>query len=140
MFYNQDRKNVTQLVPNNVWKVIYVDYKLKFPHFIFQEESLKDKLRDTLKELKTCTTNEKGAKMVVLQSDQVLEQLKSTNGHATWNVLKNDKLLWKVQPIRLIIPLLAFILVLFLTLHQMRQQCCHLYLVPHLWVHQLKNQ
>jgi hypothetical protein len=44
MFYGQDIKNVTQLVPNHVWKVIYVNYKLKFLDFVFQEESLKDKL------------------------------------------------------------------------------------------------
>jgi hypothetical protein len=33
-------------------------------------------------------TNEDGAKNVVLQNDHVLAQLKSTNGHATGNVLK----------------------------------------------------
>jgi hypothetical protein len=41
-----------------------------------------------LKKLNIGTTNEKGVEKVVLQSDHVLEQLKSTNGHATWNVLK----------------------------------------------------
>ncbi len=76
---------------------------MKFPNSIFQEESLKDRLQDTLKELNTSTTNEEGAEKVVLQSDQVLEQLKSTNGHATWNVLKNDRILWKVQSVYLII-------------------------------------
>jgi hypothetical protein len=37
-------------------------------------------------------------------------------------------------------PLLAFLQALFLALHKMRQQCHHIYLLPHLWVHQLKNQ
>jgi hypothetical protein len=65
MFYNQDKKNVTQFVPNHVRKVVYVDYKLKFLTSIFQKESLKNKLEDTLKELKANTTNEKGVERVV---------------------------------------------------------------------------
>jgi hypothetical protein len=50
MFYNQDRKNVTQLVPNHIWKAIYENYKLKFLTFISQKEILKNRLQDTLKE------------------------------------------------------------------------------------------
>jgi hypothetical protein len=69
------------------------NYKLKFPNFVFQEESLKDKLQNTLKELKTSKANKEGVKKVVLQSDQVLAQLKSTNGHATQNVLKRWQIL-----------------------------------------------
>jgi len=68
--------------------LFYVDYKFKFPDSVFQEESLKERLQDTLKELKISIVNEEGAKRVVLQSDQILEQLKSTDGHATRNVLK----------------------------------------------------
>jgi hypothetical protein len=44
MLYNWDRKNVTQLAPSHVWKVVCVNYKLKFPDFVFQKESLEDKL------------------------------------------------------------------------------------------------
>ncbi len=44
MFYNQDRKNVTQFTPNEVWKVVYIDYKLKYPNFTFQEDILKYRL------------------------------------------------------------------------------------------------
>jgi len=44
MFYNQDRKNVTRFIPNKVWKIVYVDYKLKYPNFTSQEEILKYKL------------------------------------------------------------------------------------------------
>jgi hypothetical protein len=69
MFYNQDRKNVTQLIPNHVWKVVYANYKLKFLTSIFQKESLKNRLQNTLKELKANTTNEEGVERVVLQSD-----------------------------------------------------------------------
>jgi hypothetical protein len=34
MLYNQNTKNVTQLIPIHVWKVIYVNYKL-IPQFYF---------------------------------------------------------------------------------------------------------
>jgi hypothetical protein len=43
-----------------------VDYKLKFLNFVFQDESLKDRLRNTFKESKTSIANEEGAKRVVL--------------------------------------------------------------------------
>jgi len=69
VFYNQDRKNVTQLIPNHVRKVVYETYKLKFLTSIFQKESLKNRLQDTLKELQANTTNEEGVERVVLQSD-----------------------------------------------------------------------
>jgi hypothetical protein len=36
-----------------------------------------------LKELKTCTKNEKGAKKAMLQNDEVLTHLEATYGHAT---------------------------------------------------------
>jgi hypothetical protein len=44
-----------------------------------------------LKILKTSTTNGKCAKKVMPQSDQVLTQLKTIDGHATWNVLKKQQ-------------------------------------------------
>jgi hypothetical protein len=44
MFYSQDKKNVTQFVPNEVWKVVYTYYKLKYFDLTFQEGSLKSRL------------------------------------------------------------------------------------------------
>jgi hypothetical protein len=44
--------------------------------FTFQEESLEDKLYDTLKELKIKTTNEGKVDRAMFQSDWVLAQLK----------------------------------------------------------------
>jgi hypothetical protein len=41
---------------------MYQDSKLQFLNFGFLEENFKDKLQDILKELKTCMTNEKGAR------------------------------------------------------------------------------
>ncbi len=51
------------------------------------------KLQNALKELKTKTSNEKGFQIIILQSDQVLAQLKATDGHATQNVFKRRKTL-----------------------------------------------
>jgi hypothetical protein len=48
-------------------------------------------LHKTLKFFKTSTTNEKGAKKPMLQSDQVLTQLKTTDGHAISNALKRQQ-------------------------------------------------
>jgi len=76
-----------------VWKVVYASYKLNFPKLDFQEETLKEKLqetlRKTLRELKTRTSNEEGSYIVVLQNEEVLVHLKSTNGHGMHNVLKH---------------------------------------------------
>jgi hypothetical protein len=54
----------------------------------FSKESFKNKLRDTLKEFKIGIMNEDGVERSMLQSDQILEQLKVTYGHATSNMLK----------------------------------------------------
>ncbi len=69
MLYSWNRKNVTQLILNQVWKVVYQESKLQFLDFGLLEENFKDKLQDILKELKTCMTNEKGEKKAMLQSD-----------------------------------------------------------------------
>jgi len=41
--------------------------------------------------LKELTSNEKGFQMIILQSDQVLAQVKTTDGHAIQNVFKRQK-------------------------------------------------
>ncbi len=42
------------------------NYKLNFPNSIFQKETLKNRLWNTLKELKTSIANEEGVERVVL--------------------------------------------------------------------------
>lgn len=71
MFYSWDRNNVTHLIPNQVWKVVYNDYKKQLLDFEFHFESLKDRLQECLKELKTNTSNEQGMKRTSLESDNV---------------------------------------------------------------------
>jgi hypothetical protein len=49
---------------------------------------LKDRLRETLKELKTGTNNEENPEKAILQNLEVFIQLQSTDGHAMRNVIK----------------------------------------------------
>lgn len=86
--YSKTKKHVTQLIPSIVWKAVYENYLQSYPESTLAEDTLKDRLRDTLKDLKTGTSNNDGAETVVLQSEEVLMRLKSTDGHATRNVLK----------------------------------------------------
>jgi hypothetical protein len=89
--YSRDRKQVTQLIPKAVWKSVYTAYLEAYPDSQFAEDTLKDRLRETLKELKTTgTSNEEGSDKKVLQNDEALAQLKTTtDGHATTrNALK----------------------------------------------------
>lgn len=86
--YSSTRKNVTQLIPSLVWKEVHLLYRNSFPDSPFSEETLKDRLRETLKELKTGTSNVDNASKVVLQDDDVLTRLKATKSHCGRNVLQ----------------------------------------------------
>lgn len=70
--YSSGKTNVTQLVPGKVWKMVYDQFLREHPGSKFQEDTLKDKLRETLKELKTGTSNEEGSEKAVLQPQDVL--------------------------------------------------------------------
>ncbi len=64
------------------------EYKKTYPNLVFHEDTLKDYLRNALKELKMGTSNEGGNERVILQSDEVLIQLKARIEHDTQNILK----------------------------------------------------
>ena len=78
---------MTQLVPRKVWKLVYEQFLREHPGSKFVEDTLKDRLLETLKELKTGTSNKEGYEKAVLQADDVLTRLRSTNSHATRNIL-----------------------------------------------------
>ena len=86
--YSSGKKNVTQLVPGKVWKLLYEQFLQEHPESKFAEDTLKDRLCETLKELKTGTSNEEGSEKAVLQADDVLTRLRGTDSHATRNILK----------------------------------------------------
>jgi hypothetical protein len=74
-----------------MWKHICINYQVHHSCFVFAIETSKDFLHDTLKELKTITSNGEGSKRATLQRDEVLECLRATYEHATKNVLKDVK-------------------------------------------------
>ena len=82
------KKASSQLVPSLVWKLVYADFIKEYPNSTWKEDSLKERLRCALAELKTGTSNEENADKAVLQPADFLEQLKVTNGHAKRNTLK----------------------------------------------------
>ena len=86
--YCRGRKQITQLVSSFVQNELFKEYKDHYTNFLFVKEILKDRLRETLKKIKTCTSNEDNSNKAILQCDEVLEQLKCTDGHAAQNVLK----------------------------------------------------
>lgn len=86
--YSKKRKNILQLIPSLVWKDVYMLYNSSFPESPFSKDTLRDRLRETSKELKTSTSNIENADTVVLQDDDVLTRLRATNNHAACNILK----------------------------------------------------
>ena len=86
--YSESRKNVSQLIPGAVWRLVYKEFIGVYPNSNFSEETLKKKVADELKSAKTGTSN-MGDGKATLQQDSVLEQLKLTPGHAKRNVLKH---------------------------------------------------
>ncbi len=66
VIYSKNKFKNTQLIPNVVWKAIYVSYKSDYLEIKFEEETLKERLWKTLQELKTRTSNEEGSNKVVL--------------------------------------------------------------------------
>jgi hypothetical protein len=83
---NMCKKQVVYLIFNVIWRLMYVNYQVKCLDFMFMEEALEEHLCDTLKELKMKNYNEEGLEMATLQSDQMLDGLKATNGYASRNV------------------------------------------------------
>jgi hypothetical protein len=64
--YNLDKKQIIQLTPTIMWKQIYIDYQVIHLDSYIVKETLKDKLQDILKELKTRASNEKGLEKATL--------------------------------------------------------------------------
>jgi hypothetical protein len=66
---SKDKFKSTQLIRNLVWSVVYGSCKSNYLKSKFQEETLKERLQKTLRELKTRTSNEEGSYIVVLQNE-----------------------------------------------------------------------
>ena len=53
------KTKITQLVPEKVWKLVYDQFLCEHPDSKFAEETLKERLWKTLKELKIGISNDK---------------------------------------------------------------------------------
>ncbi len=71
-----------------MWEVVFTNYKVTYTNSPFSNDILKDQLQDALKELKTRIFNKERNKRAMLQSGEVLTQLKGMDGHAIWNVFQ----------------------------------------------------
>jgi hypothetical protein len=69
-----------QLLPGLVWIPVYAEYWKYFPTSTFTEETLQDRLKETLKELKTGNSNQEGNEFAVTQDEEIMQQLKETTG------------------------------------------------------------
>ncbi len=97
--YSIGKKRMIWLIFIAMWKQIYINYQVIYLDSIFVEETLKDYLWDTLKELKIGISNEEVLEKKTLQCDQVLEWWKVINGDATRNILKRHQSLIDEAPI-----------------------------------------
>ncbi len=70
--YSNGKKNMTQLIPSTVWKLIYTNYVGAYLDFPFMEDTLKDHLQDVLKEFKIGNFNEKEFDKTILQLNEAL--------------------------------------------------------------------
>lgn len=64
-----------QLIPKKVWAEVYKDYLQYFPSSTFKECSLKDYLRDSLKDMKSGVNNPEQMEGVVLQDEDLMHKL-----------------------------------------------------------------
>ncbi|XXQ39248.1 SHOCT domain-containing protein [Plasmodiophora brassicae] len=111
------KKAVTQVIPGAVWKQVrftiwatrtpgidlcfkvYAEYRQKFPDSTFCEANLKVRLRDTLLELKTGTSNMENVPKRELQAKSVIERLKTLDSHCKRNVIQlRDSIVQRKTP------------------------------------------
>jgi hypothetical protein len=85
--YSNGRKHATkQIIPSKVWRKVYQSYKEVHTDSSFDEETLKKRVRETLEQLQTGTSNTPDTP-AALQSSEILKRIKETNGHATRNLI-----------------------------------------------------
>ncbi len=95
------------MIPSIVWRNVYLDYQKKYSNSLNVEETLKDELCDTLKELKTGNYNEKGLDNVTFQCDDMLGHLKVIDVHASKNVVKRRQNMMDGVPLHRLATLIS---------------------------------
>jgi hypothetical protein len=85
--YSNGRKHATkQIIPSKVWGIVYEDYKEEHPASVFDQETLKGRVGETLEQLQTGTSNSRGGPET-LQSSEFLKRIKATDAHATRSII-----------------------------------------------------
>jgi hypothetical protein len=85
--YCNGRKQATkQIILSKVWALMYEEYKEAHPASAFDQKTLKGRVRETLEQLQTGTSNNKG-ESATFQSLEFLKRIKATDGHATRSVI-----------------------------------------------------
>jgi hypothetical protein len=85
--YCNGRKQATkQIISSKVWALMYEEYKEAHPASAFDQKTLKGRVRETLEQLQTGTSNNKG-ESATFQSSEFLKRIKATDGHATRSVI-----------------------------------------------------
>ena len=64
------------------------DFKENYPDYSFNEDHLKQRVKSTLKDLNTGTSNKAEGDKAALQSDEFLKKVQETKTFAQRNVLK----------------------------------------------------
>ena len=98
--YSRGRKTVTQKLPGKVWKLVFEDFLTETKRSCLEKgisfcedklpssRTLQDALRGCISTEDTGNADIKGAEKVILQSEDVLQQLKQTDGHARRSMIK----------------------------------------------------
>jgi hypothetical protein len=81
------RKHATkQKLPSKVWGLMYEDYKEAHPASVFDQDTLKGRVRETLEQLQAGTSNIRGGP-ATLQSPDFLKRIKATDARATRSII-----------------------------------------------------
>lgn len=72
----------------SLWPLVYKDYLLKLSKCSFTQDTSKEKLCDSMNEIKTRKSNDDNSEKAYFQDDELLKRFRTTNRHATGNIMK----------------------------------------------------
>ena len=72
----------------SLWPFMYKDYLLKLSNCSFTQDTSKEKLFDLMNETKTRKSNDDNSEKAYFQDDELLKRFRTTNRHATGNIMK----------------------------------------------------
>ena len=85
-FSEKRKKACKQLVPKAVWIEMY-QYKTAYPNSEFSQDTLKNRVRETLEAVATGRSDCKLEGGLSIHPDAFLEKIKESDGHVSRNIL-----------------------------------------------------